>query len=268
MHRLLVLCVVGVVLLSARAATAAVVSSFVFDQADYLVAPGATVNVNVYWQQAVTGGESSVLAPSSGIGMYAQGVQVRWDDPMAPSQPAKVANADDIVDNSAFNDTGSMHRIASDSYAQLSEVTDSLTFAYGSQMSTGVWQQWIGTFSFTAGAVSGEVTHLLATRYVGPVQGGSYIVDANGNAYDGETAVATATITTIPEPSGLVLGGIAALAIFGFCWWAGRTKHISNRWGLLDSTIGNALPYGVVHLLLISLSNRRARDIQAFPPNT
>lgn len=201
---LLVSCVTG---LWAATVAAAPVSSFAFGQANYWATPGSKVDVSIYWQQVIGDGETSVLDLASAVGMFGQGVQVRWDDPVMPSQPATVISSTaDIACNAGFNDTDSMHRIVTDSYAQLSEVTDGMTFVYGAQTNPSVWRQLIGTFSFTAGTVPGEVTHLLATRYVGPFDGETYIIDADGRKYDGETGLATATITvTTPEPGSLAL---------------------------------------------------------------
>jgi hypothetical protein len=80
---------------------------------------------------------------------------------------------------------------------------------FGSVVSGNLRQVLLGTFTFT-GANTPGVTNITASRYT---TGGSYIVDDNLNEYDALTAVASATITTTPEPSTLVLGGIAALAL-------------------------------------------------------
>lgn len=193
--------------------------SFALGQAAYSAAPGGKAIVPIYWQETVGQGETSVLDLASAVGMFGQGVQVRWDNPAMPSHPATVVSTADIAYNPAFDDAGSMHRSVTASYAQLSEVTDFLSFGYGNQVSPGVWQQLIGTFSFTVGSVPGEVTHLSTTRYVGPLGTEDYIIDSNGNAYDSATAAATATITvTAPEPSSLVLLAMAGLSMLVYAW--------------------------------------------------
>jgi hypothetical protein len=205
-HRAILFWGLCAVVLYAGAAAAAPVSSFAFGQTNYWAAPGGKVNVPVYWQETVGEGETSVLDLASAVGMFGQGVQVRWDNPVMPSQPATVVSTADIVYNPDFDDVGSMHRSVTASYAQLSEVTGFPSFGYGNEVSPGAWRQLIGTFSFTAGSVPGEVTHLSATRYAGPLGTEDYIIDANGTAYDSETGMATATITvTTPEPGSLAL---------------------------------------------------------------
>jgi hypothetical protein len=216
-QRFVILGVMGPILLSAGIAAPAPVSSFVFSEANYSVMPGAKVNIAVYWQQTVTGDDASVLDPSSEIGVFGQGVRIRWDNPDVPSEPAMVLSADDIIANSAFNDAGmTTPKTVTESCAQLQEATDFSAFVYGSEVSPGVWRQWIGTFVFTAGSASGEVTHLLAVKYAAPGSEGVYVIDGAGEAYDNVTAAATATITTVPEPSSIVLGGVAALTLWLF----------------------------------------------------
>jgi hypothetical protein len=227
-RRIVALCAACAMVLWAAAVSAGPVS-FVFGQAAYSAAAGGKVNVPVYWQETVGEGETSVLDLALAVGMFGQGVQVRWDDPVMPSHPATVVSTADIAYNPVFDDAGSMHRSVTASYAQLSEVTDFLSFGYGNEVSPGAWRQLIGTFSFTAGSVPGEVTHLGATRYVGPLGTEDYIIDANGTAYDGVTAIATATITVTPEPSGLMLLGMAALTCFAWRCWG---RRFSGLWGI------------------------------------
>lgn len=196
------------------------VVSFAFGRPSYWVKPGGKVDIPVYWQQTVGEGETSVLDPSSGVGMFGQGVQIRWDNPVMPSQPAAVLHTEDIAYNPDFVG-GVTQKAATDSYAQLSETMDMLSLAvsYGSQTSEDEWRQRIGVFSFTAGPTPGEVTHLSAVRYVGPMGTEDYVIDAIGNAYDGATNPATATITVVPEPSSLTPGVVASLALASFDWF-------------------------------------------------
>jgi hypothetical protein len=212
-----------VMALCAAAASAAPVYSFVFGQTSHLTTPGGRVDVPVYWQETVGSGETSVLDAASVIGMFGQGVQVRWDTPLTPTQPAKVLDVADIAYNTGF--TGDIRQASvTDSYAQLSETMslDSLDTLYGSEVSPGVWRQLIGTFSFTAGSVPGEVPHLSAARYVGPLGTESYIVDGNIGVYDSLTFDASATITVVPEPESSVLGLVGILCVIGYVRRRGR----------------------------------------------
>jgi hypothetical protein len=220
-RRLTAVCAACALFFWTAAAAAAPVYSFVFGQTSYSATPGGKVAVPVYWQETVGTGETAVLDPLSAVGMFNQGVQVRWNDPTVPSHPATVASTADIACNSAFSDTMFRDLSVSSDYAQLSEdTTDVSTFVYGTEISANVWRQLIGTFTFTAGSVAGEVTHLRATRYVNSQGPGDYIIDANGGSYDGVTAEATATITVLatPEPGSIVLLFIAGLGLLVRAW--------------------------------------------------
>jgi hypothetical protein len=173
----------------AEMAEAAVTYSYFFDSPAYIAAPGGTRNVNVYLQEVVGAGGTSVLA-TSGVGMFSLGTMVRWDDPPQPASPATVAGTSSILYNTAFDHiVRNVH--AAD--ATLNDVALANPFAHGTQTAADVYQILIGTFVFTAGTNSGDITHIRATAY-----GGSNTVNVTGDGtpLDGSIADATATITT------------------------------------------------------------------------
>jgi hypothetical protein len=170
-------------------AEAAVTYSYFFDSPTYFAAPGSKQSVNVYLQEVVGSGGTSVLAPS-GVGMFSLGTMIRWDDAPTPASPATVLATSDITANAAFDQIFKNVHAAD---ATLNDVALANPFAHGTQTAADVYQILIGTFALTAGTNSGEVTHLRATAY-----GGSNTVNVTGGgaALDGSIADMTATITT------------------------------------------------------------------------
>ena len=172
------------------AAHAAVTYSFLFDSPSYIAAPGGKQNVSVYLEEVVGSGGTSILAPS-GVGMVSLGTMVRWDDPPVPASPATVLATSDITPNAAFD------QIFANVYSADATLNDFALLnpvAHGTQVASGVYEILIGTFSFTAGTTSGNVTHIRATAY-----GGGENVNVAGDgvtALDSLIADATATITT------------------------------------------------------------------------
>jgi hypothetical protein len=199
-----------VVTLFMVAATARADSLFyAFDQSNYTVAPGVTVPVKVYLEE--TGG--TVLADA---GLQGVGLTVSWDNSLT-----QVLAPADVVLNPSFNVVYDHSAYPTSKYTQLEGgiypgvVSPTLT--------AGVYKILVGTFNFTAGATPG-VTHLLTADYdpdpmsFDTVTGPSANPAENYAVLDSMIANGAATITvgTTPEPSTLVLSGIAALAFFAF----------------------------------------------------
>lgn len=194
---------------------------YVFDQTNYTVNPGGTVAVNVCLQETGT----TVLKEGMGAGLAGAGVKVVFDDPPLPSSPAKVLSTSAIITNtSAFPEVWG-RSVSADMYARLllgagfdPDTSDPIN-VYGVETppGSGTYRASLGTFMFTAGAVAGEVTNIRATDY------GSTSDTITGDlvVLDNLIAPVTATITTIPEPSGLVLIGMATLAVFAFRYFRG-----------------------------------------------
>ena len=79
-----------------RPARAGSAYQFAFDQSTYQVDPGGQVLVNVYLQEQVSGGTSSVLATD---GLIGAGMRVSFDLAPLPSDPAKVLGVGDVIPN-------------------------------------------------------------------------------------------------------------------------------------------------------------------------
>ncbi len=216
-------CVIALCAVSVAVASAPPTYQFAFDQASYSVAEGQKVPVTVYLEETVNAGPS--LLNSNGVGMFASGVTL-LDTGSLPASPAKVASTSDITANSAFNDTGSQKSGVSSSpsiYAYLAEFTDGSVMAYANNPTVGQTHYFmtIGTFDFTGGATPGVTTVQTGTN---PAGGGNVNVTGIGNPIDSIISNASVTITTTPEPSSLVLCGIAAFAFVAFRRWTQRRR--------------------------------------------
>jgi hypothetical protein len=209
-QRMAAWCVAIVIVLWSGIAGAAEPSyAFAFARASYQVVPGGSVTVPVYLKETVGSGTS--VLDSNGVGMFGAGVVLSFDGP-SPNW-AKVMATAGILPNAAFNDTVSGRKGFTGTTAALSEVTDFSVFVHADDPTPGLAQYLmiIGTFEFTAGLTPGEVTTIsTGGNPLGDVNitGGDFV------ALDGVIANASATITVIPEPSALVLIGVATLCLF------------------------------------------------------
>ena len=194
MRRLLLLSFVACLFVcwSAVPVLAGVSYQYVFDRANYIVAPGGTVAVNVYLEETVGSGGTSILS-DAGIGMFGAGVMLRFDDSPQPTDPARVLAASDIAGNTAFDQVAAD---VSSVFALLAEDALLNPYVHGSLTgSTGqVYRLLIGTFTLTSGTVSGEATPIQATRYGSGVV--NVDVTASGAPLDGLITAGTASVTT------------------------------------------------------------------------
>jgi len=200
-------------------ALASPIYQFAFDQANYNVAPGGTVNVIVYLKE--TPGLGTSVLDTGGVGMFGAGV-VLTDIAPLPTNPARVLAASDITPNSLFNDTGSGKRAVTTTppiTATLSEATDFSVFVHADNPTPGQTDYFmtIGTFKFAAGSTPG-ITYL----QTGSNLGGDVNITGDVLALDSSISNASATITTTPEPSSLVLIGTALLSLVAFRLWGRR----------------------------------------------
>jgi prepilin-type N-terminal cleavage/methylation domain-containing protein len=206
----MVWCAIGVTCLwSGVAAAAGPLYAFAFAQANYLAAPGGTVDVPVYLKETVGSGTSRL--DSNGVGMFGAGVVLSFDNPS--STRAKVLTTADISPNAAFNDTASGKKAVTVATATLSEVTDFSVFVHADNPTPGLGQylMTIGTFEFTVGSTPGEVTTILTGQ--NPL--GDVNITGDIEALDGVITNASMTITTVPEPSVLVLLATGLLSLVG-----------------------------------------------------
>lgn len=172
---------------------------YFFDQSNYDVAPDGTVDVQLFITQT---GSTDVLTTE---GLDSIGGRVFFNDPTVPSDPAVVLAASDIIPNIAFDDDSLEIR---DLVPGVSAgIEDSIDFFAGTSGVKGT-SILVGTFRFTAGSVLGEVTNLRGTDF-DPTPGNDSIVSYDtltglDNLLGGD-AIATITVSTIPEPSSFLI---------------------------------------------------------------
>jgi hypothetical protein len=180
------------ILWAATAAAGTVTYQYAFDRTSYLVAPGGTVGVSAYLVETVGAGGVSVLS-STGVGMSSAGVTVHFDGTPQPGDPAAIESTAAVAANAAFDQSAA---VLSSGFASLAEYVVINDYVHGSQPNPPetIYRLPIGTFTFTAGSVSGESTPITATRHE-PTS-----VDVNvtgaGATLDGLIAEMNATITT------------------------------------------------------------------------
>jgi hypothetical protein len=185
---------------------------YLFDQANYTVMPGKTVDVSVYLQEQ----DGTIFQEN---GLIGAGVTVCLDSLPQPMAPALVLQAADVTNVSDFDFVWSKAAVPNSGCADL--LLGTFGAVYGSETATGadIYRIPLGKFTFTAGVLPGEVTHIRATDY----QTDSEDVIYNHNndplspmALDGLICDATATITTLPEPSAVALLAMGALSVLVF----------------------------------------------------
>ena len=181
-----------------------------FDQANYTIAPGGTVNVDVFLTQTAA---TTLLADE---GLRFAGVRVFFDTAPLPMDRAEVVAATDITPNPAFNDTDPFFTGQEVVAGQSAGFLDGVALGTAPVTATGN-RILLGTFTFTGGTIGGEVTNLRATDFSGFAE---TISGVNGTTLDGTIGDGFATITvnstasaTVPEPSGLLFGLFAVTGL-------------------------------------------------------
>lgn len=164
---------------------------YVFDQTNYDVAAGATVDVQVFLQQ--DGTVDTILTDE---GLESGSVRVHFAGIAGTTQPAQVLSETDILPNPSFDDPLIGLDLESGVSAGLAAGVDfSSAYLFGDTI-------LLGTFTFTAGNVLGEVTQLSAKDFDLDL---ADTIAGNGTALDGfiGNGFATITVTAVPEPNSL-----------------------------------------------------------------
>jgi hypothetical protein len=203
--------VVCCTLASVNSAPAATIA-YVFDQSNYVVAPGGTVNVDVHLREIIGVGERSVLATD---GLIGAGVRVFFDDPI-PGSPAGVLSLTDISGNAQFDLLPPLTDLGppalSAGLLQFVDIVSPPVLASGGPTT---FEILLGTFTFTAGATAGEVTAIRAVDFGlsdDTVTGALVTLDAliaTGNT----TITVQGASAAVPEPNSVVLVGAGVFAL-------------------------------------------------------
>jgi hypothetical protein len=157
----------------------------------FTVKQGQTIDIRVYLAQT-----SSTTGLSS-TGLNAGGVQLN-------TSTSSIANVTNVTANSAF-DTNSTNAGSSASVTE-HQTTSSAVLAPTS--GTDANRILLGTFTFT-GVSTGTTLTVTAV----PSTGTSVNVLGDGTVIDSMIHNASAAVTVVPEPSSLILTGLAAAAL-------------------------------------------------------
>jgi hypothetical protein len=204
------------VLVWCGSAQAGPVYSYLFDQSNYTVAAGGTVLVKVSLQEDTSTGGPSLLSTE---GLISAGVRVDFNDPV-PTQPAQVRSLADILPNPAFDlapppDPRFLPVPGFPNTAGIEEYVDIASPPVTAPGTGPLYQIPLGSFLFHAGSVPGEVTHIQALDF-NPATDDT-VTALTATVLDSLINPANATITVqpaaVPEPSGLVLFGLAFSAL-------------------------------------------------------
>jgi hypothetical protein len=196
---------------------------YVFNQPNYTVAPGGAVAVTVSILETLNPQtDASLLAPGTD-GLIGGGLLVQVAAPL-PTSPAKVTSPSAIQGNSAFGviQLPQLPAPGVANSAGLLELASNPVF--GTITSLTATSETVllplGTFTFTAGNLPGEVSDLEAMNTtIDGVTTSANNVTASGIVLDPLLQTGSATITVlgaaVPEPSGaaLVFIGLVGAAI-------------------------------------------------------
>ena len=196
------------VLISAAspAAWAVPTYEYVFDQTNYSVAPGGTVVVNVSLRETLGVGDTSLLNTE---GLLGAGLLVRFDVPAIPSDRAEVLASADFDPQVGF-DGPILKNLVPASSAGFTAAINITSPAVPATGGPTTFETLLGSFTFTAGLVPGEVTNLLATDWDTGTD--DTITNLTLTILDGQIDDGAATITVqgslpvaVPEPASIAL---------------------------------------------------------------
>jgi hypothetical protein len=251
--------------LAVRPARADISYQYITDQTNYNAAAGASVTVNIYLQETLNNGSTSLIAADTG--MFGAGVAVQQTK--GPGSSAAAAISSISVNNSTigagggFGSNGAVanNNPKSTAFDQTNTSSDGTnaglieSIAIGTangpttdgSTSTSTGKILLGTLTVTAGA-SGTTTYsvtsfansqnALATKFGEGntiTNGVGYDLDSTNNAFLGGGATYTGandattytfTVATVPEPSSLLLGALGAAGLSIREWFRRRRQRM------------------------------------------
>ena len=246
MRRMLV--VLAVVGWACSPARADISYSYVTDQSTYNLTVGQAVTVSVYLQETVTNGSSSLINLDGGLYAAAMKASLSGSSSQLATISAVAYNAN-FASGSSGNTTNSSATQAV--IANFSNGTNA-AFASGPSLTEGNNLLYLlGTFTLTAGSTAGTSTYNLGelttqggntvTFGSGPGNGVGYDLDFSNNSgsvisgdgqqpqsYYGTQADPTSftvNVAAVPEPSSVILTGLAVSAI-GIGAWRRRRREL------------------------------------------
>ncbi len=202
-----------------------------FDQSEYVVPPGSTIELKMYFDEVADTPSDHRLA-NSNRHLGSASVKIAWS-----GGHSYVASVDDLTFGSGFNEpplskkfldpqNGIATLIQSDMFPPYS------TWTQISDTPSSIRRVQIGTVSFTAANTPGDVTQVVLSDQDSQAEDFS-IVDAADFTYyfspDGQSTLTafTATIrtsgTAVPEPGGTAL--LTVLAAMAVGAWRSRSRR-------------------------------------------
>jgi len=201
--------------------------SFQFDQSNYVASPGGQVAVEVFLRQTgIAGtGQTNILGGPEAVGMVGTGVLVTFGTGLSDAQ---VLSPSDITGNAAFDNFGfSPFTSVSSGSASLSQSTSGAP-VLGTNVALDTYDLLLGTFTFTAGTVLGQVTTISASIPLDPND--NVAATSPDPTVLTNIASAGATITVqgavaVPEPNSLFVGIIGSVFFASLvCWPRARAR--------------------------------------------
>ena len=185
---------------------------FVFEQSNFNVTEGSTVDIDFLLRETITGGETARLAVGGGDGLFFYGVNADFSI-FTGTAGSTVASDADVAINAIFDDPDSSVDLLAGSVDILGGTEDSDEGINVAPVSPNVFEVNLGTITVTAGDVGSVTTISLAdhtnTAAVFTLFTDGTIID--DIATYGSTDV---TVVAVPEPtSALILAGIAGIGL-------------------------------------------------------
>lgn len=183
------------VLLVPLAAQAEVKFSFVTDQSVYSAGPSQRVPVQIFLQETISGGDTSLLGAESGL--FSAGLKLTMLSPL-PIQPARVLGIGDIKADAAFTG-GSIKSVSLLTLLLADGILDE-PGPEGDVLPSGVRRVPLGIFIFTTAPIYGQSTQMRVGDY-DDFGKSSDTLTWVGTELDNAISPGSFTISVVSEPA-------------------------------------------------------------------